>query len=293
MQQIQPVSASIASSSVTETVACGGAPPAARAAGAPPTLDQEDRTNTCRDAAYCAGRVGRVHLEETPPDALNLNVNGRRLVGPVQGFGRLWEKTYRVELPGTDLTPAEVVATWKEGFGRFWPPKSQFYGPAGGIAPGQVVLLNATVGGGVTVATGILVLHSDQESFTFMTPQGHLFAAWITFSAVRDVDSGPPLAQIRILLRADDPFYELLMPVALSRLEDRMWQRTLSNLARYLGVAAPRVTTTVRCLDRRRQWRYAANVWYNAAIRSGLYAPVELFRSRRRRRPVVSAPVGR
>jgi hypothetical protein len=280
MHQIQRVSDHIASLSATGTVACGGTRPATAAGCAPSTGDRQDETIVCRDAAYWAGRVDRLQVERTPPDALNLNVNGRRLVGPVQGFGRLWEKTYRVELPGTDLTPADVVTTWKQAFGRFWPPTNHFYGPPVGIGPGDVVLINGTIPGGVTVSTGILVLYADDESFTFMTPQGHLFAAWITCSVLRN-PHGVPVAQIQVLLRADDPFYELLMPIFLGRLEDRIWQRTLTNLAGHFGVDEPQVTTTVECLDRRRQWRHAGNIWFNAAIRSGLYAPVRLFRSRR------------
>ena len=37
--------------------------------------------------------------------------------------------------------------------------------------------------GGLKLSTGVLVLYADDESFTLMTPQGHMFAGWITFSA--------------------------------------------------------------------------------------------------------------
>jgi hypothetical protein len=32
---------------------------------------------------------------------------------------------------------------------------------------------------------GVFVLQADQGSFTLMTPQGHMFAGWTTFSAER------------------------------------------------------------------------------------------------------------
>ena len=32
------------------------------------------------------------------------------------------------------------------------------------------------------LSTGVMVLYADDESFTLMTPQGHMFAGWITFS---------------------------------------------------------------------------------------------------------------
>jgi hypothetical protein len=43
---------------------------------------------------------------------VNLNVQGRREVGALQGFGKLWQKTYRVRLAG-------VVEAWKENFDKF------------------------------------------------------------------------------------------------------------------------------------------------------------------------------
>jgi hypothetical protein len=244
---------------------------------------------TPRDAAHWAKQVTRLRLGEVPAEAVNLNVTGKRVVGPIQGFGKLWHKTYRVELRGVDVTAVEVIAAWKERFGSFWPSSAHFYGPLTGIAPGDVALLNLSVGGGMKLSTGILVLYADEESFTFMTPQGHMFAAWITFSAGPGEDGGTA-AQIQVLLRTNDPLYELTMPLALNRGENRFWQQTLTNLARHLGVAAPVVTTTAVCVDRRRQWRNAGNVWHNAGIRSVLHALGTPLRSLRSLRPRTDRP---
>ena len=43
-----------------------------------------------RDAAYWAKNVTTLKLGEVPAEAVNLNVTGRRVVGPVQGFGKMW-----------------------------------------------------------------------------------------------------------------------------------------------------------------------------------------------------------
>ncbi len=236
---------------------------------------------TPRDAAYWAKHVSTLRLGEVPAEAINLNVTGKRVVGPIQGFGRLWQKTYRVELTDVQTTPAKVIATWKQDFGSFWPDSGRFYGPLTSIAPGDVALLNLSVGGGVKLSTGILVLYADEESFTFMTPQGHIFAGWITFSAATAERDGLCAAQVQVLLRTNDPLYELGMPLVVQRREDRFWQQTLANLARHLGVAEPTVTTAVVCVDRRRQWSNAANVWHNAGVRSALYtlaAPLRALR---------------
>jgi hypothetical protein len=239
---------------------------------------------TPRDADYWAKQVTRLTLGAVPPEALNLNVTGNRVAGPMQGFGKLWHKTYRVELRGVDVTPAQVIAVWKERFGPFWPPSARFYGPLTSLVPGDVALLNLSVGAGMKLSTGVFVLYADEASFTFMTPEGHMFAAWITFTADRCAD-GATAAQANLLLRANDPLYELAMPVLIHRQEDRFWRQTLTNLARHFGVAKPTVVMNRTCVDRRRQWRKAGNVWHNAGIRSAVYllgTPMRRARERRR-----------
>ncbi len=236
---------------------------------------------TPRDAANWAKHVTTLRLGEVPAEAINLNVTGKRVVGPLQGFGKLWQKTYRVELTGVQTTPAEVITTWKQAFGSFWPKSGRFYGPLTSIAPGDVALLNLDVGGGAKLSTGILVLYADDESFTFMTPQGHIFAGWITFSAAAGERDGSTAAQVQVLIRANDPLYELGMPIVVERKEDRFWQQTVANLARHLGVAEPVVTPVRVCVDRRRQWSNARNIWHNAGVRTALYtlgAPLRALR---------------
>ena len=243
---------------------------------APETPDIPDTPDpiASRDAAYWAKGISKLQLGEVPAEAVNLNVSGRRVVGPVQGFGRLWQKTYRVDLADAGVTPAEVITAWKANFQDLWPEGNRFYGPLTGIGPGDVALLNLAMPGRLRLSTGVLVLYADEESFTFMTPEGHMFAAWITFSAA-ELDGGTS-AQAQVLLRANDPLYELALTFGGHRKEDAFWRHTLGALAAHFGVAG-QVETTVVCVDRRRQWANARNVWHNAAIRSALYtmgAPV-------------------
>jgi hypothetical protein len=220
-----------------------------------------------RDAAYWARHVDRLKVANVPDGALNLNVDGRRAVGPLQGFGKLWQKTYRVRLPQANVTPPEVIAVWKKRFSEFWPPGNRFCAPLDGIAPGEVVLINSAVPGG-RVSTGIMVIYADDESFTFMTPEGHPFSGWVTFSAYREGDC--TVAQSQVLIRANDPLYELAMPLGLSHAENEIWRHTLAALAAAFGVHGQVEITTV-CVDRKRQWSQAKNIWYNAGIRSMLY----------------------
>ena len=229
-----------------------------------------------RDAANWASPVDRLSADGVigaPVDA----VSGRRVSGPLQGFGQLWQKTFRVRFEGADVTPESLVAEWKARFPEFWPSGARFYAPLQGIAPGEVALLDLTPvpGSPVRMSTGIMVIYADETSFTFMTPEGHTLSAWITFSAERDGDV--TVAQAQALERTSDPFDELLYMLGAGRLNDRFWQQTLENLARHIGIAEPVVETQVVCVDRRRQWRHAGNVRNSATLRTArdtLTAPV-------------------
>jgi len=127
------------------------------------------------------------------------------------------------------------------------------------------------VGGGVKLSTGVFVLYADAESFTLMTPQGHMFAGWITFSAERAGDGpvvGSTVVQAQVLMRASDPIYEIGMTLGGHAKEDKFWIATLRALGDRLGVPDAPVTATTTCVDSRRQWRHAASVWHNSMVRS-------------------------
>lgn len=213
--------------------------------------------------------VDRLHRTDSPEGAVNLNVDGRRVVSPVQGFGKMWQKTYRVALTKTTATPKEIIQAWKQDFSKFWPAGNDFYAPLTGIAPGEVALLNLSMPGKLKLSTGVLVLYADEESFTLMTPQGHMFAGWITFSSFES--EGVPVAQTQVLMRAQNPVSEIGLTLGGHGKEDKFWEHTLSEVAKHFGTSAPAVTTEVVCVDPKRQWSKAGNIWHDAAIRSGIY----------------------
>jgi hypothetical protein len=134
--------------------------------------------------------------------------------------------------------------------------------------------------GRLKLSTGVLVLYADEESFTFMTPEGHMFAAFITFSAFEDKHGGTS-AQAQVLLRANDPLFEIGLAAGGHRQEDKFWVHTLEALAANFGVSSE-VDTQVVCVDKRRQWRNAGNIRYNSAIRSGFYMMGTPLRAMRR-----------
>ena len=215
----------------------------------------------------------RLSVDALPADAINLNVAGRQLTGPLKGFGQLWQKTYRIELSGTQLAPTEIIRMWKAHFPEFWPGNNRFYGSLAGINAGDVAVLNLAGPGGTTISTGILVIYADDESFSFMTPQGHIFAGMNTFSSYAEGET--VTAQIQVLVRASDPVYEVGCRLGVAhKQEDTFWHGTLQNLAKRAGAANDHVTQTTTCVDPRVQWREAKNIWHNAAIRTALYLPV-------------------
>jgi hypothetical protein len=222
--------------------------------------DRVPEEQTPRDAAHWARRAERIRVPEASGPAPN--VEGRRMAGPLQGFGKMWQKTYKTRLEGVRVTPEEVVETLKERFPEISGFGEGFRMPEGGLVPGAVALL-----GGLS---GVVVLYADGESFTYMTPEGHPFSGWITFSSYADED-GATVAQAQLLIRAADPIYEVMMPLGLHKMEDVTWQRALGRVAAHFG-AEGRVETRVTCVDPKRRWRRYANVRHNALIHSALHA---------------------
>jgi hypothetical protein len=196
-------------------------------------------------------------------------VEGKRLAGPVQGFGKMWQKTYKVRLAGVETTPAEVVGAWRENFGSFWPKGNDFYPPLTGLDPGEVALLSAAGPARMKFKTGVMVLYADEVSFTLMTPEGHMFAGWITFSSFTEGDD--VIAQAQVLMRAQDPIGELGLTFGGHGKENKFWEQTLAALAASLGAENPAIATSVVCVDRKRQWSRAKNVRHSVAIRSTLH----------------------
>lgn len=232
-----------------------------------------------RDAENWAKPVDKLEVTGLPAGAINLNVHGKHLAGPLRGFGQMWQKTYWVRLSGAAVTPAELIQTWKAEFPNFWPQGNRFYAPLTGIQPGGVAVLNLAAPGGppvTAISTGIMVIYTDEVSFSFMTPEGHILAGMITFSSHEE--EGATVAQVQALIRANDPFFELMFRVGIGhKAEDEFWLATLRSLSARFGVnGQPQLKSTL--VDPRVQWSEAKNLWHNAAIRTALYLPVAAVR---------------
>lgn len=238
-----------------------------------------------RDRDYWAQAVTKLKVGEVPPGALNINVEGRQVAGALQGFGQLWQKTYRVRLSGLQRTPEEVMQVWKENFPKFQPPENHFYPPMAGLKPGEVIFIDSTLPGVpglpgfIPIASGVMVLYSDAESFMIMTPEGFPEAGWNTFSVYDD--NGVTVAQVQSMARAADPIYEFgLRFMGGSTKQEQTWEYVLTALAAHFGLKG-QVEISKTCLDPGLQWAYARNVWKNAGIRTTFYklsAPLRLFR---------------
>ena len=235
---------------------------------APPDPTGSDASEA-RLAAAWASPVDRLTVDEAPKGAIAATVRGRKLSGPLQGFGQLWQKTFRVRLDDT-REPAEVIAHWKAHFPEFWPKGNTFYAPLAGIKPGEVALLKITAAGPVKLNSGVMVIYADETSFSLMTPEGHALAAWITFSAERDPATGVVIAQTQALERPSDPINEVAYLLGANGKNSHFWEQTVENFARSLGSDARCETSVVR-VDSRRQWRHAGNVIHNANIRGTIW----------------------
>lgn len=224
--------------------------------------------NEPQDAAYWSRITSALKVTREPTGVLNLNVEGKQVVGPLQGFGQMWQKTYSMRLPEITLTPAEVMQIWKENFPTFMPPDQRFYPVLNRIEPGQIILINASVTK-MPISTGVMVLYADDEAFTVMTPQGHPESGWNTFSVLTDED-GCLVCQIQSLARANDPLYELGFRLAGASLQERIWVFVLQALAAHFNVSG-QVQSEKVCVDPSLQWSEAKNIWHNAALRTVWY----------------------
>lgn len=228
--------------------------------------------------------VGRLEVTGVPSSAMNLNVQGRQITSPLQGFGQMWQKTYRIKLiaprephTGNAAQVKDIVREWKANFPRFWPRGASFYGPLTEIQPGEVAVLNLKGPGGMPLSTGVIVIYADDEQFSFMTPEGHMFAGMITFSAFEE--GGDLYAQVQALVRANDPIYEMSFRMGFGhRAEDEFWKATLHNLMQYFGASGVYEKRAV-VVDPKVQWGKARNIWQNAAIRTGIYTPFRIVRN--------------
>jgi hypothetical protein len=120
-------------------------------------------TQKSRDVDHWAQPVSRLKVSDVPAGAINLNLDGRRVAGPLQGFGQLWQRTYRVWLAGAKVAPAQVVKDWKENYARFQPSHNHFSPPRTGIKPGEVMFIDTHLPilpglpGILPLATGVIV----------------------------------------------------------------------------------------------------------------------------------------
>lgn len=202
-----------------------------------------------------------VREEELAPEVSPTNVAGRRVSGPSQGFGQLWRKRFWVLLDPA-FPPTDVVHEWKRNFSEFWPGESQL---TGRIDEQAVTGADLEMPAGTKIATGLVVVRSDVDSFTLMTLQGHIFAGWVRFGAR---DDGPTTrVEVEVLMRAGDPVYEAGLMLGGHKREEEFWKQTLVKVASHFDQPAP-VAMEATLEDGRRQWSRVRNTWYNAAIRT-------------------------
>jgi anti-anti-sigma regulatory factor len=211
---------------------------------------------------YWAKPVERLRVTKVSKSISGLNVEGRHPVGPVKGFGQMWEKTYEIRFSDAKKTPFEITAIAKENFVGFQPPQNHFYPSPAGIVAGETVLIRSAVMG-IPIFTGVLVSYADDVSFTFLTPQGHPESGWVTFRVFREANE--TVCQIQGLARANDPIYEIAFRLHGAKFQEMTWKHVLGSLAKYLDVNVP-VTMKKRCVAPNLQWSQIGNIRHNAQV---------------------------
>jgi hypothetical protein len=208
------------------------------------------------------------------------NVRGRAVTRQEDGFGKLWRNRYRIRLAGLDMGLDELVQYWRAEFGHLWPEGNIFYRPAGGLEEGEVAVFDLAMPFGTRLGTGVVVADVKPASFTYLTSRGHTFAGRITFSAEAAADG--IVAQVESVVRANDPIYEIGLPLGGRVRDDRFWEQTLRNLSAHLGARAEPETTR-ELLDGHRHWRNATNIRDNAYLHTAAKTLARPFRLAARR----------
>src|SRR5271157_2914608 len=234
------------------------------------SLESPLESSVVVDTRYWAKPVMKLKATHRPKKAKKLKVEGRRAVGPVNGFGQLWQKIYRLHIGDPAIAPEQAVAALKQNFPAFQPWYNRFFPSPAGIQPGEIVLFDSLTPGG-PVSAGVMVVYADERSFTFITPQGHPECGMVSFSSYEA--GGGTIAEILGLARASDPVYEGGLRIIGSKVQVRIWTHVLTSLAAYLGVPA-HITAESTCVDSQTRWSQIGNIWRNAQIRTLLHEPI-------------------
>jgi len=201
------------------------------------------------------------------PEADDVALDRPMPLVPEDGFGQLWRKCYTIRLEGVTVTPLAFGVALKARFGDFWPEGNRFSRSLTDAQVGDLAVSDLSMPAGGRIFAGVMIAELQPTSFTFVTLEGHTFAATIVFSAFTREHT--TAAQIEIVLRASDPLFEFGLKLGGYAWEDSFWEATLEALATSFG-AAGRPEREAELLDRRRKWRNASNVTRNAFIRSSL-----------------------
>ena len=84
-----------------------------------------DEPNILDNMASWAKPVSELFVPLMPKEARNINVNGLRPVGPINGFGRLCQKIFRLHISDASISPEQAIAVLKRRVSRL----SAFFQP--------------------------------------------------------------------------------------------------------------------------------------------------------------------
>lgn len=200
------------------------------------------------------------------PEAILRLIKDRPMHSPVDGFGRLYLRTYRATLTGTTWSAQQVFAALVNQFPAYWPEGNYFLPCAARIEPGALCAILLSMPMGLRLVTGARVMYLDETSFSLMTLQGHMFAGWITFSAYQE--DGQVGVQVQALVRPGDVLFEVVYRLGFGmKAEDNFWHTVLRNFSQSIGVE-PKLQQENQTIAGDLIWRNFGNLWYNASLRS-------------------------
>jgi len=183
---------------------------------------------------------------------LEAEQRAEKVVSAREGRGPLLERDYYARLRGSDLSPSQVMELVHRNFVSLAPDGLAAFHTAAkdgiGIGVGDELDIRIFGAGDCRVR----VVHTDAQSITLGTLEGHPEAGRITFGCYRD-DEGELLFHIRSRARSESLLRLFGFVVAGEAMQTNTWTDFISRTGAMVGGSVRAVHAAMRTVDDERE----------------------------------------
>lgn len=153
-----------------------------------------------------------------------------------QGVGPLLQRDYWAVFPGCELKPSELMGLIRTHFCEFPPAALVRFDAGAGISVGSELEIDILP----AQHCAVRVIHTDAQSFTLGTLEGHPEAGRITFGAYRN-PAGEIVIHIRSRARSSSAPNRLGFLAIGDAMQTNTWTDFIVNVAAAAGTTIPGV----------------------------------------------------